>query len=80
MGDDDVEGAENFEGVRSPTLEGLDGSADVEGEVVGLLGDLAGEDSKIGAGEGVGVLTILEGVEVALWRASAARAEFAIAM
>ena len=30
--------------------------------------------------EGVGVLTILEGVEVALWRAGVAGAEFAVAV
>ena len=52
----------------------------MEGEVVRLLGDLAGEDPEVGAGEGVGVLTILEGVEVALWRAGAAGAEFEVAV
>jgi hypothetical protein len=50
-------------------LEGLEGAADV-----------AGEDPEVGAGEGVGVSAVLEGVEVALWRAGAARVEFAVAV
>jgi len=80
LGDDDVEGAESLEGIGGTALERLEGAADVEGKVIGLLNDLAGEDSEIGAGEEVGVLAVLEGVEVALWRAATARAEFAVAV
>ena len=80
MGEEEAEGDEGHKGIAGTSLKGLDGKTYLEGEVVGLFGDMAGEACEVGRGEGVAVAAVFEGVEVAPRSACATGAEFSIAM
>ena len=80
LGEEAAEGDEGHERVGGAGLEGLDGEADLEGEVSGLFDEVAGEMFEVGWGEGVGVATVLEGVEVTVGGTGAARAELGVAV
>ena len=80
LGEETAEGDEGHERVGGAGLEGLDGEADLEGEVSGLFDEVAGEMFEVGWGEGVGVAAVLEGVEVTVGGTGAARAELGVAV
>jgi len=74
------EGDQGHEEVARASVDGLGGQADLQGGVVGLFEDAAGEIFEIGWGEGVGVVAVFEGVEVAGGSAGAPGAELSVAM
>ena len=80
LGQKAVEGDEDRKGVAGAGLDGLDGEAKLEGEFGGLVDGVEGEVFEVGWRERMGVAAVLEGVEVALGSASAARAELYIAV
>ncbi len=80
LGEEATEDDEGGEGVASAGLEGLNDQAYLEREVVGLFDDLPGEVFDVGQGEGLGVVAVFEGVEVAGGCASAPGAELVVAM
>jgi hypothetical protein len=74
------QGDQGHEEIARAGVDGLDGQADLQGSVVGLFKDTAGEIFEVGWGEGVGVVAVFEGVEVARRSASAPGTELSVAM
>ena len=75
LDDEGAEGDQGLEGVAvGLVLEGLGGEADLVGQVVGVVDEVGGEVVEVGWREGMGMATVLEGIEVALGRAGAAGA------
>jgi len=80
VGEGGLEGEEGLVRIAGAALEGLCEAAEVGGEAVRLVDDLAGEVEEVGPGEGMGVLAGFEGVEVAGRGADEARSEFEVAV
>jgi len=80
LGEQTAKGDEGHQGVTSAVLEGLDGKADTEGEVVGTLDEVVSQVFEVGQRKGVAIVAVFEGVEVSRRRARATRAEFSVAM
>ena len=75
LDDEGAEGDQGLEGVTiGAVLKGLGGEADLVGQVVGVVDEVGGEVVEVRGREGMGVATVLEGVEVALGCAGAAGA------
>jgi hypothetical protein len=74
------EGEQGLVGIPGAAVDGLRRETEVIGQLVGLVGELAGQAAEVRGRQGMGVVTSFQGVKIPRRRAAAARAKLRVTM
>ena len=80
IGEGGTEGEEGLDGIGGAAVDGVGHAGEGLGQPVRFAGELSGQAMEMGAGDGMGKLTGLEGVEVAPGRTAPAGSQLGVAV